>query len=525
MKRLKLIAACLLVLTIGQTLMGDDYAKKNGFNFVNWATGDDDNDWNINGPHWHLFQRTYIGVRADDLMDVAHWELYKPSIKGEANCFGMCLMSLALLKEDGHLGFCKPACIYRGDLIGPKPFDGPDDPDLDTAIIIMHGHQYGHSMINFLAEKLNTPDYNNPKVAYDDVEYYLSMGDLPIISIVEKPKKGHAMVPYRCEQISNDEWRIYVYDPNRPYETSSKYYDADSNYIKVEKVSGGYDWSFLRDKNRWTSQPTWTGSSQDVESGIFAFPYSLVIQPPRNPFELGAVQDHIFKFFVHGGARISQLKNGEGRRFYKNDPCKDSTSIEIEDDSNLKMANAMILPYFGDADESVPAVYLMKDLSGENFKIDLESNGDGYSFYLAEGGRLIKIEAKPSNAGKDRLEIYNVDSKSEEISIKTQRGSVIFSIDFYREIPAIKGSRSFRVSDSKISNGASMQLRLTENSDSLFIKSENSALACNLKVKQMSEDKTVQLEKNNINIYESVWQSINPTDWNNLEDAELRVER
>ena len=335
MKHTKFILCGVLVLILTRAYADGDYARLNGWDFCNWKAGQ---------ATWEIFRRTFIGVRDDDPMDVAHWELYEPNISDKAHCFGMCLLSLAILKEEGHLGFCKPVHIYDGDAGLSKPFSGPTNPDLADAILMMNGHQFGHKMINWMAERIMSGDFKNARVAYDDVEYYLSTGDLPIISIINKPKEGHAMVPYRCEEISSSEWRIYVYDPNRPYRVYKDYYDLDSNYIEIIAISGGYEWSFMRDEGRWPGQPVWTGNSLSGLSFIFAYPYSEVLQPQRNPFELGAVLEDLNEVFVAGSGSIVQMSNDKGERLYASETDHYPGIAELETDHLRRMYSVMAFP-------------------------------------------------------------------------------------------------------------------------------------------------------------------------------------
>ncbi len=515
MKRASLIFSISLVLTLNLSYAGDDYARINGWDFVNWKAGQ---------ATWEIFQRTFIGVRDDDPMDLAHWALYEPQISNKAHCFGMCLLSLAILKEDGHLGFCRPVCVYSGDLTKPKPFSGPDDTLLAQAILMMNGHQFGHAMINWMAEKIASGEINNAMTAYNDVEYYLSMGDLPIISIIKEPKKGHAMVPYRCEQVNSNTWHIYVYDPNSPYSICSRYYDMDSNYIRIDSIAGGYSWAFLRDTQRWPANTWWTGKSTSGISAIFAYPYSLVIQPARNPFELGAVLADLNEFFVNGGC-ISQISDQTGKRFYKTDAENNPLESEIENDPRVRMHNLMSFPYVGDTDEDLPDAYIIKNHTGNDLKIDVKTDGENYQFYLAGGGRLIKVEAQPSLAGQDKLRIHKVNTQSEGLSIESQRGSVTFSVELHRPLRDVEASRTFKISDVRVTTESPVHLRLAEDLNTLFIKSEKESVKCDLEITQRVGTEISKLEKKNINVSAAQWQEILPTDWTELQDANIEVRK
>lgn len=500
MKHTKFILCGVLVLILNRAYADGDYARSNGWDFCNWKAGQ---------ATWEIFRRTFIGVRDDDPMDVAHWELYEPNISEKAHCFGMCLLSLAILKEEGHLGFCKPVHIYDGDAGLSKPFSGPTNPDLADAILMMNGHQFGHKMINWMAERIMSGDFKNARVAYDDVEYYLSTGDLPIISIINKPKEGHAMVPYRCEEISSSEWRIYVYDPNRPYKVYKDYYDLDSNYIEIIAISGGYEWSFKRDVGRWPTEPVWTGNSLSGLSFIFAYPYSEVLQPQRNPFELGAVLEDLNEVFVAGDGGIAQMSNDKGERLYTSD-AHGPASV-FEEDPQLRMHSVTAFPFVGGTEEKLPDAYIIKEYTDEDLTIDIECTGECYRFFMTGAGRLVKVEARSNLSGSDAINIRNINTDREELTIESKRGSVQLNIELLRPDPVTQETRTFRISDLRVTKAAPVSVRVAEDLDALFIKS-TLPVRCDLEIVRFNGEEKLRLRQTHVEVSEARWQKFTPGD-------------
>jgi len=493
MKRAALMCICVSVLVLNNAYAGDDYARLHGWDFDNWSAGQ---------VTWELFKRTFIGVRDDDLMDVAHWELYDPNVTGEGHCFGMCLLSLAILKEDGHMGFCKPVYIYDGT-------EGPDDPELDTAITILHGHQFGHTMINWLTERIMSGEMTNAKVAYDDVGYYLSMDDPPIISIIIGEGSGHALVPYRCEEVSSSTWRIYVYDPNRPYRVTSSYYDLDSNYIEIKAAGPHYEWSFEMDGGT-----VWAGDNTGVfKTFIFCIPYSEVLQPQRNPFELGAVLEDLNEVFVGGSGCIRQMCNDRGERLYKS-AANDPTS-ELEDDPVLSMKNIMAFPFVGGGNNN-PDAYIIKEYADEDLKIDVESTGDRYHFFMTGRGRLIKVEARSSVTGRDIFTIHQINTDSEELTIESERGSVAMNIELLRPGPVPEETRTFRILDLRVNRAVPVSVRVAEEGDALFIKSM-SPVQCDLEIVKSTGEEKLRSKQVHVIISAEGWQEFTSPDLNDFE--------
>jgi len=479
---------------------GDDYAKLNGWAFDNWDQ---------NTVDWDIFQRAFIGVSHDDPLDSTFYHDIYSSYATDGQCFGMSLLSVTILKEGGHLGFCKPIFIYPGD-------EGPSDSLLRNAIRVMHAHQFGHAMVNWLIEKMATEEYKDAKAAYEDVDYYLRMNNPPLISIIKSFGEAHTMVPYQCEETGSDEWRIYVYDPNRPYRACSTYYDSAKNYIEVKPV--GSEWSF-----EMAGGGTWSGSLGSLDAdGIFTIPSSLVIPPGRNPLEPGAlIQDIQSLIFSSDGGSIAQITDERRRRFYKTDADTHTKLSEIEDDPNLRMTNAIRWIHFGEAEKNLPEVYFIKGGSGGDLKLDIASKGRSYSCKLLKANSIVNIEASSGPSGRDRLEIHSVGTAQQELLINTNRGVTSFSVELLRALPSRKVFRTFKLKNLRINRASPVRVRLTRGTDGLIIRSE-APLEYDLEFTQKIGKKTIKSPLQRIKIAPKEWQEIRPRDWRDLKKIEVR---
>src|SRR5258708_17959433 len=93
----------------------DDYAATSAWQFKN-----------LKDPtfSWDLYRDTFIGIppNEDPLsspFDVLFYEnLYKSKLSESGNCYGMSLLSLMILQNGGHLGYCAPIPQYSGDIMG-----------------------------------------------------------------------------------------------------------------------------------------------------------------------------------------------------------------------------------------------------------------------------------------------------------------------------------------------------------------------------------------------------------------------
>lgn len=508
MKRpiLTLLISASLILGLAPCYGGDEYSEINGWHFVNFG---------IDELPWDIFAESYICIDPLDPIDQLFYAAYNAAFAvATGNCFGMSLLSVLILKEEGHLGFCKPVSRYSGDASGPSL------EELRRAIIIMQCHEWSHAGISWMLENLLGAHMRDARHAYEQVEYYHSMGDPPLITIVKDENlEGHTLVPYRCEEIGGER-RIYVYDPNRYYPPDSAYYDMDSNYIKI--TSG--DWSFKMADTLPGLGPVYGG---DESSGgfIFATPSSLVKPTSRNPLELGAVVDDLGTIFMSGaGASVAQITDEKGRRFYKTDADLHTRLSEMEADPTLRMNNIIRWAgSFGKRKGPPPEIYFIRGGSGGDLKLDVASKG-GYKCQLARADNLITVEAISGPMGRDRLEVRAVSTERQELTIGSQRGPATFSVELYRTLPVGRAARTFRVSNLRVPRAAPVRLRLTEDLAGLLVNSE-AAVEYDLELIQTVGTEISRLQQRGIKAAPGEWHRVRPTNWVNLRDAELIMER
>ena len=495
------------------------YAEVNGWDFCNWDVG---------GTRWDIFQQSFIGISENDALDLLLYSTLYYELTKSYVCFGMCLMATTILKEEGHLGFCKPVYRYPGDNVWIKNVDdytGPVDTLLANAIRIMQAHQASQAMISCFAERAVTGEIKDAMAAYDDVEYYLAANDPPLISVIAGSGDGHALIAYDTEKVSNNEWKIYIYDPNRSYRAFKNYYDMDSNYIKIETTSNpsGYKWSFKRDKRR--DNVLWEGDmSANSDGFIFAYPSSMVIPPSTNPFKsLG--EDLNTVFFAGDGGYVAQIADGEGKKFYKTDTKKHESISDIEDDPGKKIAGMIRFPLINDSPEKKPEVYFVKNNRSGDLNIDIVSKGKGYELYIAGGGNFVKIDAEDSPAGRDKLIFRNVGTPGEEIHLSSKRPSVDFNLELYRSLGEEKKSRTFKLSGMKIRNDSPVKLCLAEDQKRVLLKSGKDKFSFDFEIQEREGKKVNRVLKKGLKIEGGAWQSVVPGDWEKLEETEIKVRK
>jgi hypothetical protein len=174
MKRSVAIGICAIGLTaMTAGALADDHASKNGWRFHNFS------DPTLS---WDIYRDTFIGIPASEdpvasPFDALFYEqVYKSKLAAPGNCFGMSLLSLMILQNGGHLGYCAPVTQYSGD---PNATGmGPSDPLLHRAINVMHGHQVNLPTLQFLLDVFTQHNNRDAQHAYDQFNYWQSRGDL-----------------------------------------------------------------------------------------------------------------------------------------------------------------------------------------------------------------------------------------------------------------------------------------------------------------------------------------------------------
>ena len=173
---------------------------------------------------WERYRDTFIGVPPDrdpwsSAFDVVFYDnLYKTELAKEGNCYGMALTALLLFKYEGHQGFCAPAYQYTESSVA--------DPNAPLTLLInqMHGHQVNLPSLRLLLDIIASSKNRDGNYAYDQVNYYWSQDDPTLVSITKSLNPsdgGHTLIAYAAQPFLGQK-RIFVYDPNRPWNTDRR---------------------------------------------------------------------------------------------------------------------------------------------------------------------------------------------------------------------------------------------------------------------------------------------------------------
>lgn len=466
---------------------------------------------------WEVYVRSFIGICADSSeakvlcpLDYAFYKAYNAAFAvASGNCFGMSLLANIIYKEEGHMGFCKPIYTYSGGV------DGPSSAKLCTVITVMQCHEWSHAGIMWMAELLKSSHIEDGNYAYEQVEYYLSMEDYPVITLVRGlDLVGHTLIPYRVEETSTKRY-IYIHDSNKWLPDRQNYYDSDSNYIEINKSNG--HWSYV-----WDSAETW-GYPEGL---IFVTPMSLVKPSSRNPLQLGCLIDALNEIFL-AGASVSQITDDEGHKFYKTSSSSHSKFSDIENNPSLRMGNLVRMPMARrkrpGRTKNAPEIYFAIGSGGKDLNFEIASTGKKYNFQMAGKGNIIKLTSPGGSSGTDNFEVKNLSTENQELRLSSKRGAAKFDVELHRSVPGSEASRIFKIKGLTAPSSSPVKLRLAEGREGLLIKGEKQDVSCDLEITQISDGKVTKMPPKKLKVSGKEWQQIVPSDWKKLNGATIKT--
>ncbi|MBN1694033.1 hypothetical protein JW879_01375 [candidate division WOR-3 bacterium] len=525
MRKITLILTLLIVVFLAIPLYaGDEFVEQHCWGFENATYFKDAGDNTI--LPWEIYVRSFIGICPDSNqakvlcpLDYAFYHAYNAAFAVAAgNCFGMSLLANIIYKEEGHMGFCKPVYTYSGD------FDGPASAKLCTVITVMQCHEWSHAGIMWMAENITGTHIKDGNYAYEQVEYYLSMGDLPVLTIVQNTSLvGHTLIPYKVEESGSKRY-IYIYDSNKWYPPDSLFYDDHDNYIEVTKSNGNW-------KYQWDASTTW-GSPDGF---IFATPMSIVKASSRNPLQLGGITDAMNHVFLTG-ANISQISDDEGHKFYKTSANSHNKLSDIEDNPSLKMKNLIRMPMtFAAPARSVrktvrkpanpPEIYFAIGSEGKNLNFEIAATGKKYKFEMAGTDNIIRLSAPGGSSGRDNFEVTKLSTNNQELKLSSKRGTAKFEVELHQTVPGSETSRIFKVTNLQAPSSSPVRLRLAEGRDALLLIGEKGPVSCNLQITQVADGKITKMPARTLNVPGKEWQKVTPDNWNKLNGATIKVNK
>ena len=135
----------------------------------------------------------------------------------QGNCFGMCLAALSIAKRDNKT-YTLPLKEYKANdedsefLQSDTEFTKP----IKDVIKSCHLYEWGAYSLKNMVNAITRGDIRHPARVFRSVERHVEKDGFSIITFMNIASgfSGHAVLAYKTERVSNDDWRIYVADPN-----------------------------------------------------------------------------------------------------------------------------------------------------------------------------------------------------------------------------------------------------------------------------------------------------------------------
>jgi len=395
----------------------------NGWFFENWGEATD--------LSWELFRNTYLAINpthdcVEAPLDCLFFEIFK-GCAAKGNCGGMSMLALALWKFGGFMGFCSPASFYTGTT-------EPDRTDLHEAINIMQARQFSAPGIQNFLDAVKAGDLNNAEAAFNKIKSGLGSGDYAMLSISNGlfGDAAHTVVPYRIDEhpigYSPGTKLIYVYDPNRPFDTFPDYYTASHNKMVL---SGPTNWTYDQSAGGFYSSGTLYDGSNN--GWCFALPVTTEIHKARHPISVGFAVTGLTLLFVSGvGAAVTQIEDEDGHRFYTSDGPHVHSS-EIETSSLQRLQGVARWPWFDAAEggELPGELYLVQRPVGSS-PLTLTVSGSRYSLRQLHVDNLVEIESQSASTAREKIRIDDFTGDQQTVEIQTNGTRRRFQINQLR---------------------------------------------------------------------------------------------
>lgn len=482
-------------------------------------------NWNTKPMPWDIYRDTFIGIPPTEdglssAFDVLFYEqLYKEKLSKAGNCFGMSLMSLMMLKNGGHLGFCLPVNQYSGDLTGMGSggdFLGPTEPMLKRAINIMHGHQVNLPTVQLILDIFAQHKNRDGSFAYDKFQSAKQQKDFTLISITKSLNPddgGHTLVAYDAQDLGGGNKRIFVYDPNRSWADSAAqpWYTGGQNYVQIN----GNAWSFTM-----ASSEVWSG---DPGSGgnVMIIPISVTGPHTRSPASLGdQIIGRILNELLLTGssASIEQVTDDNGKRLF----VPGTHEIDTSSAGMLSM-----VPWYPSDQASTSTeptrVFFQIGRSGSTLSVSVRSAESGYTL-IASGARGSTTVQSNGGHGTDVIALSQAGTQQPRVALKNGHGDARYVVEFLQVMEPRQRLRALKASGIAIPEGASAEFAVTGRSESLNINSPEAAIRYDLELRSVTRKGVESVSRKSVTHPAGLSQTVRPRDWSRLRAADVLEE-
>ena len=464
---------------------------------------------------WDTYRDSFIGIPPTEdalssAFDVLFYEqVYKSKLAKDGNCFGLALMSLLMLKNGGHMGFCLPVWQYSGGI--PDPGTGPTDPRLKRAINVMHGHQVNLPTVQFLLDVFSKHKNRDASYAFTAFQNAHAQNDLTLVSItksLDPSDGGHTMVAYDAQDLGGGNKRLYVYDPSRTFAETTvfqPYYLSGMNFILIN----GNSWSFTKKNGDvWAGDPGGGGN-------IVIVPISVTGPHTRSPASLGdqIIGRILNALFITGdNASVEQVTDARGKHFFR------PGTREMDTDPSTGMLSLM--PWYP-SDQAEPGqspglvLFHMGDAGGA-LSISIAAPESGYTLRVGGVRGQVSVHAE-GGRGTDVIKLAQAGTDQPVVAIENRRGTGLYTVELAHADTATRQMEVLRSSNVVVPLGAVFQVAATNRHQELAIATTATGVRYDLELqstKQLIVRKAVEHTPGQV-------QTVRPANWSRLSPDEV----
>jgi hypothetical protein len=462
---------------------------------------------------WDLYRDTFIGIPPTEdpwssAFDVLFYEqVYKSKLSNDGNCFGMSLMSLMMLKNGGHLGFCLPIWQYSGDIANPG--NGPTDPMLKRAINMMHGHQVNLPTVQLILDTVAQHKNRDGSFAFTAFQTAHTQNDLTLICItptLNPSDGGHTLAAYDAQDLGGGNKRIFVYDPNRSWSdvASQAWYTSGSNFVQVN----GTAWNFtMSDGTVWSGDPGGGGN-------ILIVPISVTGPLSRSPASLGdQIIGRILNELLLTGdsARVEQITDARGKRLFR------PGTYEVDSDPATGMMN--MVPWFP-SDQSAASknpglmLFHLGDSAGA-LSISISAPESGYTLQVNGTRGQVTVTAA-GGRGTDVITLTGAGTIEPTVAVENGRGTTGYTLELTHADSFARSIHTLRSRNAAVPLGARFQLAATDRHQALAVSTSGAATQYDLELQSVTPNGTQGIMRRAIVQDPGLVQTVRPANWSRL---------
>lgn len=401
----------------------------------------------------------------DPLMQLVY-EYYARELAWEGSCWGMSAASSKYAMGALDLPAGQQVRDYSFEL-------EPNETTMATTVKYHHISQVSAEVIGFLLDHLG----DDPLDIVDRIDEDTRAGRHGVISINNMTAgssplslSGHALVPDRVIQVSDDTWRIYVYDPNvESFSVCRDSVDVDDYgrittqeeypYIQVEeRTSGTRAWSFeMAGGTLWGGDDRYhinTSFGEMPFYGLTYYPPEMVDGPYTAPLSLEGI------LMILGTDTDAAIQDEEGRL----------TGTDGEGALHLEIPDAIpVLPVA--AGSGAPGQMFV--LPADAYQVAIHGRAQGsYTFSTINQGRLLAV--RDADMDTDTSDTLDVDPVGGSLALSTSDAGKDYEVVIVElvEQGGKQLQRTFEILDGLLEDAERVEFATTGDRESLTISNQ-----------------------------------------------------